>query len=167
MLPEYVNDLDTPTEADLDAAYGSKYLSASDLGDRKVRTRIVKVRPEDLRQQNGTTRRKFVLFFSTLDKALVLNVTNKDALVQALGKPPANWLGAEIGLLVEPTMMAGKSTKGVRLRVLDKPATAAAPAPKPARTSTATEVNPWPDQSGDPGFDPDLNGVPDFEEVAV
>src|SRR5262249_49107869 len=38
------HDLDTPTEADLDLAYGSKFLSAPDIGTRKVRTKIIKVR---------------------------------------------------------------------------------------------------------------------------
>ena len=37
-------DLDTPTEHDLDLAYGSKYLSATDVGNRKLRTKIAKVR---------------------------------------------------------------------------------------------------------------------------
>ncbi len=33
MVDDFNDDLDTPTEADLDTCYGSKYLSATDLGD--------------------------------------------------------------------------------------------------------------------------------------
>ena len=43
------HDTDTPTEADLDQAYGSKFLSAADVGDRKIRTKITKVRKADVR----------------------------------------------------------------------------------------------------------------------
>jgi hypothetical protein len=97
----------------------------------------------------------------------VLNATNKEALVQVLGKTPGNWIGAEIGLWVVPTMMSGKPTRGVRLRVLNKPAAASAPVPTPAPKPTAAEEKPWPDEPGDPGFDADLNGPPEFDEVAV
>jgi hypothetical protein len=69
---------DTPTEADLDACYGSKYLSATEVGDRKIRTKIARVRKQALPQQGGGTRTKFVLSFSTIDKEMVLNATNKD-----------------------------------------------------------------------------------------
>jgi hypothetical protein len=62
-LNAFDEDPETPTAADLDSAYGSKFLSASDLGDSKVKTRILKVRSKDLPQQEGTTRRKIVLFF--------------------------------------------------------------------------------------------------------
>src|SRR5690242_653340 len=71
---------DTPTEADLDACYGSKYLSATEIDDRKIRTTIARVRKQALQQQGGGTRTKFILSFTTLDKEMVLNVTNKNAL---------------------------------------------------------------------------------------
>ena len=144
---------DTPTEADLDACYGSKYLSATEVGDRKIRTKIARIRKQALQQQGGGTRTKFILSFGTLDKELVLNTTNKTILVDALGRNPADWIGAEIGLFTEPTVMAGKATKGLRLRVLNKPSGTAS-APKPALKPDA----PWPDQADDPG--------PDFVEAA-
>ena len=71
---------------------------------------------------------------------MVLNVTNKTTIVDALGKTPADWIGAEVGLLTEPTTMAGKPMRGLRLRVLNKPLggkpgdAALASAPKPAPT---------------------------------
>ena len=37
-------DLDTPTEHDLDEAYGSRFLGVVDVGDKKIRTKISKVR---------------------------------------------------------------------------------------------------------------------------
>ena len=135
---------DTPTEADLDACYGSKYLSATEVGDRKIRTKIARIRKQALQQQGGGTRTKFILSFSTLDKELVLNTTNKNALVDALGRNPADWVGAEVGLFTQPTNMAGKPTRGLRLRVLNKPAPVSKPTPKP-------DAPPWPEEADDPG----------------
>lgn len=161
------HDLDTPTEQDLDQAYGSKYLSAIDVGDRKIRTRIAKVRKEEMRADNGKTRMKFVLFLETLDKPMVVNATNKDALVDKLGRTPGNWIGASVGIFVDPNVTyAGKRVKGLRLRVLG-PAVRAKPAAKP--TTPAAAVTEWPEEKGDPGpkFDPDLNdALPDFGPAA-
>jgi hypothetical protein len=148
-------DHDTPSEADLDLCYGSKFLSATELGDKKIRSRILKVKKEPLRGQDGKEKNKFILSFSNLDKSLVANATNIKTLVDALGKAPSGWLNADVGIFTEPTMMAGKTTRGVRLRVLGKPPSAApapTPAPKPpAPAPTAKDAAPWPDEPGDPG----------------
>ena len=70
-------DLETPTEADLDSAYGSKFLSAADVGDRKIRSKILKVRKEDLRGKDDKSKKRLVLYLEGLDKPMVLNATNK------------------------------------------------------------------------------------------
>jgi hypothetical protein len=144
MSDDFNDDLNTPTEADLDELYGSKYLGAADIGDKRVRTRIGKVRKEMMPQTGGRPERaKFVIYFTTLDKPMVLNATNKNALVDKLGRVPANWIGAEVGLLTELTQFQGKPTKGLRLRVLSV-AKPAAPKSKPA-------AGPPPNEPGDPG----------------
>jgi hypothetical protein len=166
---DFNDDHDTPTEDDLNSCYGSKYLSAADLGDKKPRTRIAKIRKEMMRQQDGREKPKFVLYFTTINKALVLNGTNKEALVEALGGKPANWLGAEVGLFTAPTQFTGMPMRGVRLRVLSaskpepKPAPAPKPAPKPAAAAAVVEAEmPWGDPE-DPGHTGE--GV-DFTEAA-
>jgi hypothetical protein len=138
------DDLNTPTEADLDDCYGSKYLSAADLGDKKIKTRIAKIRKEPMRQQGGKPERsKFVIYLATLDKPMVLNATNKNALVEKLGKVPANWVGADIGLYTENTQFGGKPVKGLRVRVLGPAKTTAQAAPvkaaKPATPAKSIE----------------------------
>ena len=116
------DDLNTPTERDLEELYGSKYLGAVDLGDKKIRARIAKVRKEMMRQQGGKPERaKFVLYFTSLDNGLVLNATNKNAIVEKLGKKPANWINADVGLYTIDTTFGGKPLKGVRLKVLSEP----------------------------------------------
>jgi hypothetical protein len=140
-MNEFADDMTTPTEADLDAIYGSKYLSAADIGDKKIRTKITKVSKAVLQQQGGPARPKFILSFASTDKAMVLNVTNKNILVGVLGRNPADWIGCEVGILAEPTIFAGKPTRGLRLRVLNRPAatSAAKPAAKPVATGAADE----------------------------
>lgn len=156
---EIETDLDTPTERDLDEAYGSKYLATGDIGDRKVGTKIAKVRKEEMRSNDGTKRMRFVIYLKTLDKPMVLNATNKNELVTALGRTPANWVGASIGILVDSNVMfAGKRTKGLRLRVL---APAAKPAAAKAPAAPATAADDWTEE-GDPGPDP---STADFEPV--
>ena len=157
MSDEFNDDLETPTEADLDSCYGSKYLGAVDIGDKKIRTRIGKVRKETMQQQGGKTERaKFVIYLTTIDKPMVLNATNKNALVDKLGRVPANWVGADIGLYTENTQFQRKPTKGLRLRVLGpaKPATKAAPA-KPAKPAKPVTIE---ETLDDP--------VPEFDEAA-
>ena len=150
------HDLDTPTEADLDEAYGSRFLGVGDIGDKKIRTKILKVRKEDVKdRETGRMKKRFLAFFEGIDKPLVLNVTNKNVLVDALGKAPAGWLNASVGILVDPTVGFGnKKTGGVRLKVLLPPAVKAA-APKPPKPAPAKSE--WPEEKGDPGFDPDFN----------
>ena len=157
MSDDFSDDLETPTEADLDSCYGSKYLGAVDIGDKKIRTRIGKVRKETMQQQGGKPERaKFVIYFTTIDKPMVLNATNKNALVDRLGRVPASWVGADIGLFTENTQFQGKPTKGLRLRVLGPAKTAAKAAPakptKPAKPVTIEET------LDDP--------IPEFDEAA-
>lgn len=152
MSDEFNEDINTPSEADMASMYGSKYLSVADIGDRKIRAKIVKVGKEEQRQQNGSTRKKAILFFANLDKGLVLNAVNKAELDEKLGRSPAAWINAEIGLFAAATTFGGKAIQGLRLRVIYKPGSAAAPAPKPAPQPTAAEEAPWPEESGDPGF---------------
>jgi len=139
-------DLETPTENDLDQAYGSRYLSASDIGDRKIKSKIVKVRKEELRGNEGKSRMRFILYLESLDKPMVLNATNKNELVTALGKIPAKWIGAVVGVLVDSNVMfAGKRTKGLRLRVLGT-TTMGKPAAKSTEPLPAEDLNdPVPD----------------------
>jgi hypothetical protein len=156
---EYSDDISTPSEQDLESCYGSKYLSAADLGDQKIKARIARIRKEELRQDNGAVRGKFVLFFDVIDKGLVLNQTNKTVLVDALGKNPASWIGATVGLLAESVQFGGKTVRGLRVRVLHKPAAASAhpPAPKPTPVGGGET---WPVEDGDPG--PDFANAADF-----
>lgn len=130
-------DVDTPTEADLNRIYGSKYVSVTDVGDRKIKATIKKVRKEDLRNRDGTMETKFVLYCENLDKPMVLNDTNQETLVEALGRVPGKWLGAVIGIYVDRSVTFGGKRGGVRLRVLPSVATK----PEPSSSQNDTGLN--------------------------
>jgi hypothetical protein len=164
------HDLDTPTEHDLDLAYGSKFLAASQVGDKKIRAKILKVRKEELKGNDGTKRTRFVIYCSGIEKPMVLNATNKEELVNAHGRTPANWVGSEVGIFTAPTTFGGRPVVGLRLRVLgpvSKPAAVSKPVPasKPAPATKPVPAS-WPNEKDDPGFDPDRNDSPDIDQFA-
>jgi hypothetical protein len=159
MSDDFSDDLETPTEADLDSCYGSKYLGAADLGDKKIRTRIGKVRKETMPQQDGKPQRtRFVLYFKSIDKPLVLNATNKNMLVDKLGKVPANWINAEVGLFTVPTTYKGQPTKGLRLHVFGPAKTAPVKPAKSAKPMSLEEAMSLEETLDDP--------VPEFGQPA-
>ena len=97
------HDADTPSARDVDEAYGSQFLGVADVGDKKIRTKILKVRKRDVKDRDtGTLKKKIIIFFENIDKPLILNVTNKNLLVEAFGKNPAGWQNATVGIYVDP-----------------------------------------------------------------
>jgi hypothetical protein len=130
---------------DFDDLYGSKYLGAADLNGQRKRAKIVDTEVSDLREKDGSTKRKYIVWFETEEKALVLNKTNALRLAQAFGKDREGWNGAIIELYGEMTSL-GK--EGIRLRPLRKP-------PQQQKPQT-----PPPDE--DPPFDDDPDFVPNL-----
>src|SRR5215471_9971702 len=104
-----------PSESELQKAYGSKYLSATDLGNRKIKAKIARVTLEDLRQQDGSTKKKAVLALEGQDKMLVLNAGNYAILKDGLGPNASKWIGRIIGLKSVPRTMGGKPTRGIEV----------------------------------------------------
>jgi len=108
---------------DFNDIYGSKHISAADLEGQRKRVKIVDVSVEDLREKDGTTRRKYVIFFDGEDKGLVLNKTN----AHRLGTPFGKWRNVEdarkklVGKFVELySEMTSLGKEGVRLQPLQQ-----------------------------------------------
>jgi hypothetical protein len=104
----------TMTSEDFDRMYGSKYLGAPDVSDG-LRLRIGKVETADLREKDGNTKRRIVIWFEGQDKGLVINKTNAIKLADAYGKNSAAWLYQVVELYTE---MTGLGKPGVRVRPL-------------------------------------------------
>ena len=106
---------DPVTDTAFDDIYGSKYLGPPDLHGETPRRKIGKVEIGNLKEKDGSTKRKFLVYFKGVDKPLVLNRTNAQTLAAALGKNPTAWIGVVVELYAEMTSL-GK--EGVRLRVI-------------------------------------------------
>jgi hypothetical protein len=96
-----------------DDLYGSQYLGAGDVGRKVLRATIATVSPADLRQKDGSTRRKFVLTFREDVKDLVLNKTNASIIANCYGKDVARWCGRPVELYTAPTSFGD----GIRVRM--------------------------------------------------
>jgi hypothetical protein len=107
-----------------DDLYGSRYFSAADLHGETIRRKIGKFDVADLKDpKDGTTKRRLLIYFDNVEKALVLNKTNAQKLAASYGKDPANWIGVVCELYSEMTSL-GK--EGVRLRPIKAAAAGAA-----------------------------------------
>ena len=108
------------TENDLNGVYGSRMLSAAELGDRKLCVKIKSLSKEQLQSRNPgePARTRIVVDLVGTEKRLVLNATNFNVLRNALGRDPMKWSGAEIEISAETTTYAGRPVKGLRVKVL-------------------------------------------------
>jgi hypothetical protein len=102
-------------ETDFDDLYGPKYYGTSDLHGETPRRKIGKVDVAELKDKDGSTKRKFLVYFEGVEKPLVLNKTNAQKLAAAFGKDRTKWIGVVVELYAE---MTGLGIEGIRLRPL-------------------------------------------------
>ena len=107
-------------ETDFDNLYGSKYLAAKDLNGETQRHKVLDVAQVELREKDGSTKKKLAMTFANVDKKLILNMTNAGRLADAFGKSPQKWIGVSVDLYSETTVFG----EGIRLRPL-KPSSGA------------------------------------------
>ena len=109
-------------ETDFDDLYGSKYFSVADLHGERPRRKIGKVDVADLKEKDGSTKKKYLVYFEGEDKPLVLNKTNANKLAQALGKDRTKWTGITCELYGEMTSLGKEGVRLLPLRPANKPA---------------------------------------------
>jgi hypothetical protein len=103
--------------------YGSKYVSVADLNGETPRYRIGKVDLENnLKDKDGTTKRRFLVYFDSVEKPLVLNRTNAKKLAESYTEDHRKWVGVVVDLYDEDTSLG----KGIRLRPVKSAAAGAA-----------------------------------------
>jgi hypothetical protein len=108
-------------ESDFDDLYGSKYFSVADLHGERPRRKIGKIDVTDLKEKDGSTKRKYIVYFEGEDKPLVLNKTNANKLAQAIGKDRRNWPGVTCELYGEMTSLGKEGVRLLPLRSASKP----------------------------------------------
>ena len=136
-------------------AFPSQYLKKEDIGDKRVVVTIDRVEMEDV-GQGEQQERKPVVYFDGLDKGMVLNKGNADAMTEAAGGDDEmdNWRGVRVVLYVDRNVMFGGKRVG-GLRVTIPAGNVSKPKAKPVHATAAAgleydERNPPPDDSDVP-----------------
>ena len=96
----------------------SRYLKHQDLNDQDVVLTIQDVTREDIKEKDGTSKKKFILHFKELEKGLVLNTTNMNMLYKLLLSDDSDdWKDKRITLYVKDDIeMGGEIMSGIRIR---------------------------------------------------
>jgi hypothetical protein len=96
----------------------TRFMTAEELGERKVTLRIAGVYREELADDEGGTKVKTTMEFArpsgeVIKKRLVMNRTNLDCLRALWGERVADWVGHRITIYAIPNAFRGKP--GVRI----------------------------------------------------
>jgi hypothetical protein len=111
----------------IDSAFPSNYLKASDLGDASPVVAIDRVEVEAIGRNKDM---KPVLYFQGKEKGVVLNKTNANKIAQLLGtKDTDEWHGQRVRLYATETEFGGETVECIRIKAAGT--TAAAPKAKP------------------------------------
>lgn len=96
----------------------SKFLKYQDLGGNDWVVTISNVTREDIKEKDGTSKKKFIVHFKECEKGLVLNTTNMNTLYKILGSDDSDvWMGKRITLYVKDDIeMGGEIMSGIRIR---------------------------------------------------
>jgi hypothetical protein len=105
--------------------YGSKYLCSADLNRKPLTAIIEDVDSDEFQDENKKDKTKLVLQLAEVPKRLIVNKTNAESLIEALGDDTDCWVGAEVTLYVTKEMYSGKKVDAIRIK-------SAVPPPAPA-----------------------------------
>ena len=96
----------------------SQYLTKDDLSQHGQVVTIDHFEQHEIESRDGKNQRKLVMFARELDKPLVLNKTNAQAIKVITGtEMPADSIGQRIELYVDPTIsFGGQIIGGIRVR---------------------------------------------------
>ena len=118
----------------IDGAFPSNYLKASDLQGKATTVTMDRVEIEELKSRKGNDT-KPILYFMGKEKGLVLNKTNSRAIAQIYGNETDDWSGQPVELYTAMVDFAGDTVEAIRVRAPRKRNGAERPAPAPAPIS--------------------------------
>jgi hypothetical protein len=125
-------------------AFPSNYIKASDLGDKKILVTIARVEMETL-GRGKDAEQKPVVYFEGKNKGLVLNKTNSKKIHDIIGSwEDSDWTGHQIVIYATETEFGGDTVSCVRVLPPPKnggkaPAKPAPPPPPPAEEFQASD----------------------------
>lgn len=121
----------------IDSAFPSNYLKASDLGDSQPVVTIDRVEVEAVGRDKEV---KPVLYFRGKEKGLVLNKTNGRKIAELLGsKDTEDWIGGQIRIYATETEFAGETVECIRINAVGA-AQKAQPKPEPVTTLDDSDI---------------------------
>lgn len=98
----------------VDEMFPSKYLKATDLPRKGLTLVIDTVEQEQIGNDN-----KWILYFNSEDKGLVLNKTNANMIASEFGNKVAEWSSRSVHLRKEKVSFQGKVVDAIRVAPLD------------------------------------------------
>ena len=138
-------------DMNIDEAFGS-FIKAADFdkGDGTFRSESVIMDSVEMVEldENGVSKSKVALSFTTKSKSLVLNKTNAEMIKGAYGSDTNNWGGKAVTLVVEKAQFGGQMVNAVRVKIPDNAAQLEQP-------GTQVPVD-QPGPGNDEGFDDDI-----------
>lgn len=138
-------------------AFPSNYLKASDLQGRNVTVTIDRVDMEMI--GNGSNReQKMVMYFAGKDKGMVVNKTNANNIAAMYGPDTDGWLGQKVMLYEAMVPYQGRDVPALRVRGIPGGPSAAGrvqPAQRQAPSRHPNAPDQW--REGDNGAVNDLN----------
>lgn len=137
----------------------SKFLKQSDVGNGVLVT-ISRIGHQNVAMEGSEPDEKAVLYFSELEKPLVLNSTNGQIIAKISGHDTdidKNWVGFRVVLYTDPNVSyGGKIVGGIRVRAPRlKAGTAPAPAETPAQPAQTAAAPIQGDMAGQPQCEDD------------
>jgi hypothetical protein len=125
----------------IDSAFPSNYLKASDLGTGAPIVTIDRVEVEPVGRDREM---KPVLYFRGKEKGVVLNKTNSNMIASLLrSRDTDDWAGCQVRLYATTTEFAGETVECIRIKAVGAQAQrqpAAPRQPAPARTESSEPV---------------------------
>lgn len=128
---------------DINSAFATKYLKASDLQGRDVTVRMGRVEQEKVGDDQ-----KLILYFQGKEKGMVLNKTNANAIADIYGGETNDWYGQPVVIFEQMVDFQGKRVPGLRVRA---PRRDASPPRQAAPQRQMAETN---------GYDRDMDDRP-------
>lgn len=125
----------------IDSAFPSNYLKASDLGDA---TPIVTIDRVEIEAIGRNKEMKPVLYFSGKEKGVVLNKTNANKIAQLVGSRDTNdWKGCQVRLYATETEFGGETVECIRIKGAGTAATVQRQTPEPVTTTLSDDDIPF------------------------
>lgn len=119
----------------IDSAFPSNYLKASDLGEAQPVVTIDRMEVEAIGRNKDM---KPVIYFKGKDKGLVLNKTNANKIAALVGsKDTDDWHGCQVRIYATETEFGGETVECIRVKAAG--AAKAKPEPKPEPVSEITD----------------------------